>query len=166
MKKTFKELGDLAVIMVVVIIMAVFINANVAHAKTVASDSTNGYTIKATYSNGKTRILWNGKIYHTYRGKYRVKVINESDFTREMKIRRKNDRIIYIEKVTGRCIRNNYWRDGKSYYGYISYRCLGNKVRRGDKVVTYFVWCPNDNSPDGCDERFDVPLKYHWRKSR
>jgi len=161
MKKTFKELGDLAVIMVLVIMVAVFINGTVTHAKTLAKDSVNGYTIKAVYYNGKTRICWNGKTYSTYNGKYKVRIINERDFTYEKKIRRKNDRIIYIEKVTGKCVKNNYWKDGESYYGYISYRCLGNKVHRGDKIITYFVWDPTSNSPDGCDDRFDVPLKYH-----
>ena len=133
---------------------------NPTYAKTVAKATVNGYEIKVTYKNGKTKVKWNGWTIHTYRGKYKVKIISEKKLTSKKLIERKDKKVLYIEKVTGRV--TNKHLDGKtSNGGYISYRCLGNKVRRGDKVVSFFVYNPTTRWIDDIDDRCDVPLKYH-----
>lgn len=168
MKKTFKELGNIAVIMVMVIIMAVIINANVTHAKTVFKDGVNGYTLTVNHYRGKTIIRWNGKKYRTYRGYLKVEMIDGAELYKNNKkynklVHRKNKKII-IEKCHGYCNRNDYYKSGTIDGGdYIAYRCLGNKVKPGDEIYTWFVFNPRSNYDDDRDCRFDVPTKYHWR---
>ena len=150
-----------SIILALVIIMVV--NSTATHAKTLVTDTTNGNTIKVTYSHGKTKVIYNGKTKRVYSGKFRAVVVDERDFTYSMKVHRANKRVIYIEKVVGKCVRNNYWRDGESYRGYIAYRRVRN-VHKGDKITTYFVWCPTNNSPDDIDERFDVVTSHGGRR--
>ena len=145
-------------IAVITAIILMFL-VNPTYAKTVAKATVNGYEIKVTYKNGKTKVKWNGWTIHTYCGKYKVKIVSEKKLTAKKLINRKN-KILYIEKITGRVTSKQL--DGKTSNGnYISYRCLGNKVCRGDKVVTFCVYNPTTHWIDDIDDRCDVPLKYH-----
>ena len=171
MRKSFKELADLAVIMVLVIIVAVFINSQTTHAKTIFRDTYHGYELKISYNNGKTVIRWNGKKMRTYRGRYRVEMIDgaklwNDDECYNKLIHRKNTRTIIIEKCHGTCEHNDYYKSGTIDGGsYIAYRCLGNKVKVDDEVYTWYVYTPRTNYDDDITLRFDVPAKY-WRRNK
>lgn len=144
--------------MMVVALIVLFL-VNPTYAKTVAKSTVNGYTLTVTYKNGKTKVKWNGKTYAIYHGKYKVKIVSPRKLTYKKLINRNKGKILYIEKIHGTVINNR--GDGKTAEGsYICYSCLGNKVKKGDKVVTYEVYNPNNRAIDDIAERFDVPLKY------
>lgn len=125
--------------------------------KTVAKRTVNGYTLSVTYEKGKTMIKWNGKTYYTYRGKFAVRFVKEKNLTAKMLMRRKG-KIIYIEILSGRV--TNRKLDGKTINGgYISYRKLGRKVKKGDRVITFCVYNPNTYWIDDIADRFDIPVR-------
>lgn len=137
-----------------VAMMMVIVFTNTVSAKTIAKYSAKGYTLSVTYKNGKTRVKWNGKTYHTYHGKYKVKIVKESDLTEKKLIKRKG-KIIYVELIHGRVINNNL--DGKTSNGkYITYKKLRGKVKKGSGVVTLCVYNPNSKWIDDIHDRFDV----------
>jgi len=138
------------------VVFATALLCNPAHAKTVAKDTVNGYTIKVTQSKGKTKIYWNGKKIRQYRFAGKVKIVDERKLTAKKLINRKN-KVLYIEKCTG--VVTDRKLNGRRKLGYISYRSLKGKVRKGDYVVTYLVYNPHTSWIDDIAERYDVPLK-------
>ena len=128
-----------------------------ADAKTVAKQKCNGYTIAVTQSKAGTKVRWNNKVIRWYDFSGKVKIISEKKLTNKMLYRRKN-RILYIERIVGKCINNNL--DGITSCGsYISYRSQRGYVHKGDTVVTYCVYCPYTHWTDDIDERYDVVIK-------
>ena len=125
------------------------------YAKTVAKETVNGYTIKVTQKKGKTKIYWNGKLIRSYKFSGKVKIVNENKLTAKKLLNRKG-KILYIERVTGWVI--NKRLDGKtSCGGYIKYH---KPFRKGNQVVSYFVYNPFTKWIDDVDERYDAPLKW------
>lgn len=146
-----KKLFDFITIAIMAIIMSIAVNAHNANADQVTADQH----ISATYTHGKTVILWHNRPIHTYQGKYRVKIVPTEQLTRCMLWTRRKTRTIYIEIIQGRVTTRRL--DGRDTNGkYISYRCLRGKVRRGSRVTTYCVYNPNTRWLDDIDERYDV----------
>ena len=127
-------------------------------AKTVVKDTTAGYTIKVQQSKYGTRIRWNGRTIRYYDGfTAKVKLVYEKKLTLKMLIHRKN-KVLYIEKVKGKVINNSL--DGRTSCGrYICYQRLDGKVKKGDIVITYYVYNPYTNYDDDRDERYDVIIR-------
>ena len=57
---------------------------------------------------------------------------------------RKGKKIVYIEKIVSISSGKNYGYTKKGHY-YIAYN---KKVKKGKRVVSYFVWNPNTNYCD------------------
>ena len=85
-----------------------------------------------------------------------VQVYNASDITLE--ILQNRDGKIIIEKVIGKVTTDNLDGEimnvGKNMYDYISYRCVEG-VKKGDVVLTYFVYNPFTNAEDDVIIRTD-----------
>lgn len=145
-----KKLYDFVTIAIMAIIMSIAVNANNANAAVTADQH-----ISATYTPGKTVILWHNRPIHTYTGKYKVRIIPTEQLTRRMLWTRTRTRTIYIEVIHGKVTTRRL--DGIDSNGkYISYRCLRGKVRRGSRITTYYVYNPNTRWLDDRDERYDV----------
>lgn len=70
---------------------------------------------------------------------------------------RKGKPFYYVEKVTGRVINNK--KDGKDVNGYyICYKGVKG-AKRGDKVLSYFVYSRNNNYCDDIIARYDVIIR-------
>jgi len=146
-----KKLYDFITIAIMAIIMSMVVNAHTANAATLVSDNH----ISATYTHGKTVMLWHNRPIHTYTGKYKVRIIPTEQLTRRMLWTRTRTRTIYIEVIQGKVI--NRRLDGRDSNGkYISYRSLRGKVRRGSRITTYYVYNPNTRWLDDIDERYDA----------
>lgn len=85
-----------------------------------------------------------------------LRVIDSEDLTMEMLQNRKGT--IIIEKVIG--VANDNEGNGKILnaknpdYFYISYKSVPN-VKKGNVILTYFVYNPDNNIEDDIMERFD-----------
>jgi len=127
------------------------------YAKTVATETINGYTIRITQHGDATKIKWCGKTYrkyHHFRGE--VRIVSEGKLTAR-KLWSRKDKTLYIERIVGRVINNRL--DGvSSNGGYISYKCLKGKVHKGDTIVTYCVYNPFTRWIDDVSDRFDIIL--------
>lgn len=146
-----KKFFDFITITIMAIIMSMVVNAHNANAATLVSDNH----ISATYTHGKTVIMWHNRPIHTYTGKYKVRIIPTEQLTRRMLWTRRKTRTIYIEVIQGKVTNNHL--DGRDTNGkYISYRCLRGKVRKGSRVTTYYVYNPKTRWLDDRDERYDV----------
>lgn len=70
---------------------------------------------------------------------------------------RKGKPFYYVEKTIGRVINNK--KDGKDINGYyISYKGVKG-VKRGDKVVSYFVYSRSNNYCDDIIARYDIIIR-------
>ena len=146
-----KKVYDFVTIAIMAIIMSMVVNAHNTSAAQVTADQH----ISATYTHGKTVILWHNRPIHTYHGKYKVRIIPTEQLTRQMLWTRTRTRTIYIEVIHGKVTSRRL--DGRDSNGhYISYRCLRGKVRRGSRVTTYCVYNPATRWIDDIDERYDV----------
>ena len=120
-------------------------------AKTVARERGMGYTIKVTQKRGKTRIYWNGKLIRSYRFSGKVKIVSERKLT-EKKLLNRKGKVLYIERVKGTVVSRRL--DGRtSNGGYIKYH---KPFRKGDRVVSYFVYNPFTHWIDDVHERYDA----------
>lgn len=87
-----------------------------------------------------------------------IKIVDSKKLTYKMLSTRKGKNIIYIERVKGKVL--NKKLDGKitnprkGYGDYISYRRVKD-VRKGDTVITYFVYNPDNNADDDVILRLD-----------
>ncbi len=154
-----KNFYDFVSISILAVLFSMFINNNIANADVIVTDNTNGYELTVTQDKSGTKIIWNGKTYGWYDFNGKVKIIAEKKLTNRM-LRTRRNKVLYIEKIPG--VVTNKHLDGRTLTGeYISYRCLGRKVKRGDKIVTYLVYSPYTRWIDDVVLRFDVPLKYN-----
>jgi len=151
-----KNIYDFITIVIMTIMLAMFVNAEVAQATTIARDNTNGYEIKVTQTKNRTKVYWCGEKVAWFKFSGKVKIVTRKQLTNKRLLSRKN-KVLYIEKVYGTVINENL--DGKANGKYICYSRLKGKVHKGDKVVSYFVYNPNTYWIDDIVERFDVPLK-------
>lgn len=131
--------------------------ASPTYAKTVATETINGYNLRITQHGDTTKVKWCGKTYrkyHHFRGK--VKIVSEGKLTAKKLWTRKN-KTLYIERIVGRVINNRL--DGvSSNGGYINYSCLKGKAKKGDTIVTYCVYNPYTRWIDDISDRFDIIL--------
>jgi len=154
-----KNFYDFVSISILAVLFSMFFNNNIANANVIVTDDTNGYELTVTQDKNGTKVLWNDKTYGWYDFNGKVKIIAEKKLTNRMLRTRKN-KVLYIEKIVGRVVNKSL--DGRTTSNkYISYRCLGHKVKRGDKIVTYLVYSPYTRWIDDVVLRFDVPLKYN-----
>lgn len=134
----------------------VFLLGFPTNAKTVATETINGYTISVTQGNKTTKVKWCGKTYRKYNFKGKVRIVSEGKLTAR-KLWSRKDKTLYIERIVGRVINDRL--DGvSSNGGYISYQCLKGKVKKGDTIVTYCVYNPFTRWIDDIADRFDIIL--------
>lgn len=91
--------------------------------------------------------------------KYKIKAVDSSALTYNKITHRKNQ--VLIERCIGKV--KNKKKDGKllngnSDYGtYISYKNI--KCKKGDIIVSYFLWNPENNAEDDVIARWDFVIK-------
>lgn len=126
------------------------------YARTVATETINGYTIRITQHGDTTKIKWCGKTYRKYHFQGKVRIVSEGKLTAR-KLWKRKGKTLYIERIVGRVINNRL--DGvSSNGGYISYQCLKGKVKKGNTIVTYCVYNPFTRWIDDVNDRFDIIL--------
>lgn len=126
------------------------------YAKTVATETINGYTIRITQHGDVTKIEWCGKTYRKYHFRGKVKIVSEGKLTAR-KLWKRKSKTLYIERIVGRVINDHL--DGRTTENhYISYKCLKGKVHKGDTIVTYCVYNPFTRWIDDIADRFDIIL--------
>lgn len=148
-----KNITKIAMVVAMIITLTITVNA-----RTVIKAN------RLTVTQGKfgTKVKWDGKVIRWYDFNGKVKLVPERKLAVHMLEKRKN-RILYIEKVTGRVLNNRL--DGRTTNGnYISYRSLKGKVRKGDVVITYCIYNPYTHWFDDIDERYDVVIKQKARR--
>jgi len=69
---------------------------------------------------------------------------------------RKGKKFYYVEKVSGTVINNK--KDGTAGWYYISYKHVKG-VKKGSKVISYFVYSRTNNYCDDIIARYDVVIK-------
>lgn len=126
------------------------------YAKTVATESINGYSLRITQHGDATKVKWCGKTYRKYHFRGRVKIVAEGRLTAKM-LRKRKGKTLYIERIVGKVINNRM--DGETSGGYyISYKSLKGKAHKGNTIITYCVYNPFTRWTDDIDERYDVIL--------
>lgn len=89
--------------------------------------------------------------------RYKLKAIDSSKLTYKMITNRKNS--VILERCIGKVKNKN--KDGKVLNAnkgyYISYR--GVKCKKGDIIVSYFLWNPENNMDDDVVARWDFVIK-------
>ena len=143
----------------IIIITSIIISINAyakAPARTMVRETIGDHTISVTRQGKRTYVLWDGEVIHSYKFSGKVKIIPEGKFTYKKRISRKG-KILYIERCVG--VVTSRTLDGKtSTGGYISYRSLQGKVKKGDVIVSYFIYNPHTSWIDDADERYDIIL--------
>ena len=95
-------------------------------------------------------------IRHRYK---RVKILNgddSSEFWHKIETR-KGKCFYYVEKVTG-TVKNAKTGDGVAGCGYVNYKRVKG-IKRGSKVVSWFVYSRNNNACDDIIARYDVIIR-------
>jgi len=141
-----------------VIVMMLAGRSITAEAKEIVSD--HGLRIEVIRDHGDTVLKFSDGRARRYDFSGKVRVVNEKKLTARMLKNRRN-KVIYIERVVGYVTNNRL--DGRTTAGgYISYRSnksLRGKIRKGDKIISYFIYNPYTTWLDDVDERYDVPQK-------
>ena len=150
-----KKLTNIIFIELIVIMLMIGHSITAQAAQTVVSD--HNLKISVIRDHGDTVIKFSDGRSHRYDFSGKVRVVSERKLTARM-LRRRRNKYIYIEKVTGYVVNNRL--DGKtSTGGYISYKSLRGKIHKGDKIISYFVYNPYTRWIDDIDERYDVPQR-------
>ena len=140
----------------ITICIFVFLLGFPTYAKTVATESIGGYTIRITQRGDETKVKWCGKTYRKYHFRGKVKIVSEGRLTARM-LRKRKGNVLYIERIIGTVINDHL--DGRTTENhYINYRCLKGKVHKGDAVVTYCIYNPFTRWIDDISDRFDIIL--------
>lgn len=142
-------------LMMVMMVMMVIFSTN-ANAKTVAKEG------RLTVTQGRygTKVYWDKKVIRWYDFYGKVRIVSERKLTYGMLVRRRN-KVLYIERTIGKVLNNRL--DGRTELGYISYKSLKGKARKGDTITSYFIYNPYTHWCDDYDERYDEIIK---RKAR
>lgn len=144
--------------LLLIIIFATVYNSKSTLAKETVLINEYGFSITAQQSSGTTTIKFSsdGRCrFYDFSGK--IRVISEKKLTHRM-LRKRRNKVLYVEKIIGRVVNNKL--DGRTSNGnYISYRSLRGKVRKGSKVVTYFIYSPYTTWTDDIDERYDTIIR-------
>ena len=140
---------------IIILMIAMILLAPVSAAA--KSETVNGAKITVTATKNKVTVKWRWKKYKTFRIKgAKVVFISERNLTERKLLTRKAKRIVYVERCIGRVTTNDL--DGVTTNGeYISYRSLRGYARKGDEVLSYFVYDPTTTWIDD-SYRFDVIL--------
>ena len=136
-------------VMMIMMAMMVMMFSSTSNAQLVAKEG------RLSVYQGKygTKVKWMGKTIRWYDFYGKVRIISERKLTYKMLTRRKN-KVLYIERTIGKVVNDRL--DGKTALGYISYKNLQGKVKKGDTVISYFVYSPYTHWIDDYDERYDV----------
>lgn len=125
-----------------------------------SSKYSKGVTIAAGYSKSAARKAkaTERRINARYK---RTTYIKGGDSMWGKVLHRKGKRSYYVTYEVGYV--TSKAKDGASYYfkapqNYISYRRVPG-VKKGSKVLTYFVWCRECNECDDMIARYDVILR-------
>ncbi len=87
----------------------------------------------------------------------KVKVVSEKRFTKKVVSKRKGKNILLIEKIKGRVV--DAGKHGRTSEGhYISYTMVED-AKKGDTVITYCIFNPENNYVDDVIYRYDFVLK-------
>lgn len=130
-----------------------------AASKARARETAPKYKIQKTSKGYKTSFRSNGRVFYSVKTKVKpiVKFISTRKLTNHMILNRKQLTVIYVEIDNGTVL--NRKKDGMDELGYyISYKRLKG-VRKGSRVVSYFVYNPNNNYIDGIDGRCDYVVR-------
>lgn len=125
-----------------------------------SSKYSNGVTIAAGYSSSAARKA--RSVERTINRRYKnTKYIEGGESMWNTIEHRKGKRCYYVTYEVGYV--TSKAKDGASYYfkapqNYISYRRVPG-VKKGSKVLTYFVWCRECNECDDMIARYDVILR-------
>lgn len=95
-------------------------------------------------------------IRHKYK---RVKILNGDDspeFWYKIETR-KGKHFYYVEKVTG-TVKNAKTGDGVAGCGYVNYKRIKG-IKKGSRVMSWFVYSRNNNACDDIIARYDVIIK-------
>lgn len=143
-------------VMMIMMVMMVIMFSSTSNAKLVVKEG------RLSVYQGKygTKVKWMGKTIRWYDFYGKVRIISERKLTRKMLINRKN-KVLYIERTIGKVLNNRL--DGRTELGYISYKSLKGKARKGDTITSYFIYNPYTHWCDDYDERYDEIIK---RKAR
>lgn len=117
------------------------------------------YSIEKVAGKYKTTFRKNRKVFYSVKTKKKpvVKFVSTRKLTAEMLEHRKGKAIIYVEIDNGTVL--NRKKDGIDEMGYyVSYRRVRG-IRRGSKVLSYFVYDPNNNYIDGIEGRCDYVIR-------
>lgn len=116
----------------------------------------SGMPVQAAATGRQRAVAVEKMIRHKYK---RVKILNgdnSPEFWHRIETR-KGKRFYYVEKVTG-TVKNARTGDGVAGCGYVNYKRVKG-IKKGSKVVSWFVYSRNNNTCDDIIARYDVIIK-------
>ncbi len=146
--------------MVILVFVLAVSTVNVADARDGKEIQTKPtYSIKKVAGKYDTSFRKNGRIFYSVKTKKKpvVKFVSTRKLTAEMIEHRKSKAIIYVEIDNGTVL--NRKKDGIDEMGYyVCYKRVRG-IRKGSKILSYFVYDPNNNYIDGIEGRCDYVIR-------